>query len=297
MGIIFDIQRCSLQDGPGIRTTVFLKGCPLRCLWCHNPESWESKKQIMLAQSMCIQCRECALVCKNGCHEFSGEHGYNSGRCIQCGACVKVCGTGALKFVGDNKTAAEVMDVVLKDSRYYADDGGVTVSGGEPLLQSAFVCEIFCMAKENHIHTALETSGYGKREDILRIAEVCDLFLYDYKATGRKEHKRLTGVDNRIILENLYALWQAGSSVILRCPVVPGQNDNQEHFHEIAEIYKKYPNIQSIEILGYHDFAKSKNAGLGNISAQPYFEVPDSKLKDKWLSALTGEGVDKALVR
>ena len=208
--MIFDIERNSYVDGPGIRTTVFLKGCPLSCVWCHNPESQSFEKQIMFYKSKCIGCGKCREVCPN-----------NLKSCDFCGKCELYCPADARKICGKEYTIDEVLKEIVKDKPFYENSGGgVTLSGGEPLAQYDFSLELLKKAKENGIHTAIETCGYAEKSKILEIAKYVDLFLFDCKETNPELHKKYTGVDNKIILDNLKALSDAGSKIILRCPII-----------------------------------------------------------------------------
>ena len=251
--MIFDIERNSYVDGPGIRTTVFLKGCPLSCVWCHNPESQSFEKQIMFYKSKCIGCGKCREVCPN-----------NLKSCDFCGRCELYCPADARKICGKEYTTDEVLKEIVKDKPFYENSGGgVTLSGGEPLAQYDFSLELLKKAKENGIHTAIETCGYAEKSKILEIAKYVDLFLFDCKETDQELHKKYTGVDNKIILENLKALSDAGSKIILRCPIIPGFNDRAEHFKGISEIADKFSGIEHIEIEPFHPHGESKYSALG----------------------------------
>jgi pyruvate formate lyase activating enzyme len=264
MGNVFNIQRFSVDDGPGIRVTVFLKGCPLRCAWCHNPESHETHRSIFFDKDKCIACGYCASVCKKGAHKLTEKgHTYDIASCTRCGECAKGCFSGALDVCGKEMSAEEVITEVLKDKQFFASTGGVTLSGGEPLMQWRFSKEILKLAKENGVHTAVETCGYADREAIEAVAEYTDLFLYDIKLLDDDSHKKYTGVSNKKILENLDFLYERGANIVLRCPIIPGVNLNNEHFESLARLLLKYPKIQRLDLEPYHPLGIDKARRLG----------------------------------
>jgi glycyl-radical enzyme activating protein len=223
-GIVFDIQRAALHDGPGVRTVVFLKGCYLRCQWCHNPESWSLEPQTA-AQPDAL---------------------------------------GQYRTFGRTMSVDEVMQVVLRDRVYYeVSGGGITLSGGEPTLQFAFCKALLQAAREHNIHTCLDTSGHDRQEDFAELLPLVDLFLYDYKLTSSESHLRWTGAGNELILSNLEFLYRSGAAIILRCPILPGINDSQEHLDGIAALSRKYRRLRGVEILPYHDIGLYKFGLLG----------------------------------
>ena len=294
-GTVFDIQRCSMHDGPGIRTTVFLKGCPLSCLWCHNPESQKGKAQVALFKDKCALCACCEKLCENDAHKVETEHDYNRENCVVCGKCVDSCPTGALKVYGYEITSQEILEIVKKDEMYYKNSGGgVTVSGGEPFFQHKFLKELLTLFKSEGIHTCVETSGFVRGEILEDIAPLVDMFLYDYKATGESKHKELTGVSNSLIMSNLNTLYEMGKDIILRCPIIPGCNDSDEHFEKIAKMEKEMPNLCGIEILIYHNLGvnKAKAVGMDCLSQ----ENPDSKAKDKIRQRLKKCGCSEKII-
>ena len=272
--MIFDIERNSYVDGPGIRTTVFLKGCPLSCVWCHNPESQSFEKQIMFYKSKCIGCGKCREVCPN-----------NLKSCDFCGKCELYCPADARKICGKEYTIDEVLKEIVKDKPFYENSGGgVTLSGGEPLAQYDFSLKLLKKAKENGIHTAIETCGYAEKSKILEIAKYVDLFLFDCKETDPDLHKEYTGVDNKIILENLKALSDAGSKIILRCPIIPGFNDRAEHFKGISETAENFIGIEHIEIEPFHPLGESKYSALNREYAD--IQPPDAETVDNWIEQI-----------
>jgi len=263
-GKVFNIQRFSIHDGPGIRTNVFLKGCPLRCLWCHNPEGLSRESDIEFIPKKCIGCGRCG-VCPNDCHKFNdGLHYYDRSNCIKCGTCISHCVTEALQIAGKDYTVDEVMKEVESDAMFYEESGGgMTLSGGEPLFQSEFATELLRTAKERGIHTAIETCGFYS-EDVLRKAiPYIDIFLFDYKVTGRDAHKNATGVYPDIILRNLDIIDSEGKEIHLRCPIIPGVNDNDAHYKAIADLANRLKNVTRIDLEPYHELGSSKYHNIG----------------------------------
>lgn len=292
MGIVLQLQRCSVDDGPGIRTTVFLKGCPLRCLWCHNPESQCFQPQVMLSESGCLGCGRCVACCPQQCHSFddSPMHRIDRTRCTGCGICAQQCQGTALTMAGQEMSAAQVMETVMQDKDYYRESGGgMTLSGGEPLCQPHFSLELLMLAKKAGIHTAVETCGHLSEQVFRTVAPYTDLFLFDYKATGDDAHIRLTGVSNQLILHNLSLLQELGSAVILRCPIIPGLNDTPEHFAGIAGIAKRFPELLAVELLAYHRMGVAKAAKIGE--QQAAFTPPAAGEVEGWLRQLESLGV------
>lgn len=291
---ILDINRCSIYDGPGLRTSIFLKGCPLKCKWCHNPESQSFLPELRYMEAKCIDCRQCALACTQGVHQFISQEGklqhkVEHGQCIQCGACIKVCPTGALEQVGKAMTVEEVMKIVKEDLPFYKKSkGGVTLSGGEPLSHPDFVLEILEACGQAGIHRCVETSGFGKRENLERIVDQVDLFLLDYKITGEAAHLAYTGVSPKLIHENMNFLREKGKKVILRCPIIPGINDTEAHFDGIIQMGEHYTNIESIELLPYHKLGVSKALQVG--MGQETFREPTKEEKQKWLTYCQAKG-------
>lgn len=264
-GRIFDIQRFSIHDGPGIRTNVFLKGCPLRCKWCHNPEGLKTHPDLSYNAEKCIGCGACAAVCPHGCHTIDGQgHRFDRSRCVVCGKCCEVCYTDALERLGREATVQEVLDEVLKDRPFYeTSGGGMTLSGGEPLYQPRFAVALLAGAKEAGLHTCIETSGFCPEETLRSVMDDVDIFLFDIKETDPVRHEAFTGVSNKIILRNLHLLEEAGKSIVLRCPVIPGFNARDEHFRQVALLASSLRHVLRVELEPYHPLGISKSERLG----------------------------------
>ena len=264
-GFIFDIRRFSIHDGPGIRTTVFFKGCPLSCRWCHNPESQGEGRAVMFRETRCMGCGECLAACPEGAILWLEDMpATDLLRCEVCGGCVEICPTGARELVGRNWDVAEVMAALRRDTPFYDESGGgVTLSGGEPLHQPGFTKVLLQACKGEDIHTALDTCGYASWETLDEIRPYVDLFLYDIKIMDERLHTQYTGISNRLILENLIRLARLGHKIILRVPLIHGITDGEENITAIAELARSLPGIQRIDLLPYHDAARLKYHRLG----------------------------------
>ncbi|MFW6438320.1 MAG: glycyl-radical enzyme activating protein [Armatimonadota bacterium] len=262
---IADISRFSTHDGPGIRTTVFLKGCPLSCVWCHNPETISPTPEIGYVARKCIGCGECVRVCPQGAHRMeNGAHVFERARCVACGACAEVCLGDALTFYGREMTAAEVLTIVLEDRTFYEQSGGgLTLSGGEPLLQADFCAELLGMAKREGLHTAVDTCGAGPWEAFEQVLPLTDLFLYDLKQTDPALHRKYTGADNALILQNLRRLSEAGAAIEIRIPVIPGVNDDERFREEADALLSGLAGIRAVKRLPYNPYARSKHEAVG----------------------------------
>jgi len=291
-GLIVDINRFSLNDGPGIRTTLFLKGCPLRCRWCHNPESLEPKPQLSFNREKCRNCFKCVEACPSNAHKIIyNKHLIEFSNCELHNECVRVCPNEALSIKGEEKTVDEIMDIVLRDKDYYNNSGGgLTISGGEPMMQFEFTKQILKITKENSIHTCIETCGQSQTDKYLDILEYVDLFLYDFKETDPIKHKEYTGVTNRLILQNLSALYKAGANIILRCPLIPGINDSDEHLIGIVNIYKQFPALAGIEIMPYHNLGNDKAKNIGSEDKFIFLENTSDEKKSEWINKLNSFG-------
>ena len=266
-GLIFDIQRYSIHDGPGIRTVVFLKGCPLSCQWCCNPESQFPQPEIEFRETLCQHCGRCISACPQGAIDADpwspSSSKINRLLCDMCGQCVKKCPSDALNIIGEWFSVEEVLAEVLRDSSYYRrSGGGVTISGGEPLAQQDFTKELLKACCERNIHTAIETSGFADWFQFEEILPFTDLFLYDIKHMDNEIHIQQTGVPNIKILDNASSLSQAGASIILRVPLIPGNNLRESNLQAIGELARKL-NVLEVHLMPFHQLGKDKYIRLG----------------------------------
>ena len=274
--LVTNIQRFSLDDGDGIRTTIFFKGCHLGCPWCHNPECMNPQKELQFEEPCCTTCGECRSVCESGVFSLldGGLH-ISREKCRLCGNCVRVCRQEALKITGKEYTVEEILREVLKDRNFYKNSGGgVTLSGGEPLLQQEFVLRLLERLKDEGIHTAIDTSGCVSQENLRQIAGLADLFLLDIKAFSPELHKNLTGIDNSLVLESLDTLTRSGSRIYIRIPLVAGVNDAKGEIASIAGILAKNTRADLVELLAYHALGASKYASLGKVYQGNDFQPP-----------------------
>ncbi len=290
-GVIFNIQKFSINDGPGIRTTVFMKGCPLNCIWCHNPESKSIKTEIFYDAKKCAGCGLCTKSCPELCHAVEdGAHIYDRKACVACGKCASGCLNGALEVVGKRVDVQYVIGEVLKDKSFYENSGGgMTLSGGEPMAQFEFSYELLKAAKENGLHTCMETCGFAKKEDFKKISPLVDIFLFDYKETDSEKHKEFTGVANELILNNLKMLDGLGCKIILRCPIIPGLNDTKEHFDGIAAVAESLENIMEVNIEPYHPLGSGKSDMLGKEYALKDLSFPVDSTVEEWIKLISSK--------
>ena len=288
MGTIFNIQKFCINDGPGIRTTVFLKGCPLNCLWCHNPESKLTRQELYYDAAKCIGCGGCVAVCPNDCHSVGQlGHCFDRSACVVCGNCAERCPAGAMELTGREASVKEVLAEVEKDAVFYRNSGGgMTVSGGEPMLQFDFTLELLQEAKRRGFHTAMETCGYAPAEQYRAIAPYVNLFLFDYKLTDEALHRQYTGVSNEKILENLKMLDRLGAKSVLRCPIIPGINDTEEHFAGIAAMAERLENVQGVEVEPYHPLGAGKAALLGKEYGLEGLSFPENETVEDWIQRI-----------
>lgn len=282
-GKIFDIMRYAIHDGPGIRTTVFLKGCPLQCWWCHNPEGISSTNDLAYFNYKCIHCETCVNVCPVRAIRFETDKQIiNRAACTLCGVCAEACPTGALRIIGRETTVKELIKEIEKDVILYdSSGGGVTFSGGEPLFQPLFLKEALKECKNRKIHAALDTSGYASPKVFKSIAEHVDMFLYDLKVVDDVEHKKYTGVSNRLIIKNLKALMEKGrgKDVIIRFPIIPSINDTVENVKRLTALVQQLKGVKEIDLLPFHDVSE-KYMRIGRKYLMQVYNAPsEEKLK------------------
>ena len=265
-GHVFNIQRFSLHDGPGIRTTVFLMGCNLDCRWCHNPEGKRYEIRLQYDRKKCIGCGACVSACPVDVHSVTAQgHAVDFKKCTRCGACVEICPTGALSFSGKTYTPQELAKAVLRDRSFFKDIGGVTFSGGEPLLQADFLAETARLCREQGVPSvAVDTAGLLPRSAFEKVLPYVDHFLFDVKAASEEIHIAGTGVSNRSILENLCWLDQQGKNIYIRVPVIPGINDDPEEIRKIGDLVHGLTSVRELRLLPYHTFGREKYETLGD---------------------------------
>lgn len=260
--MIFNIQKCSIHDGDGLRTLVFFKGCPLRCLWCANPESQHYQKEILESPVRCVGCNVCRTVCPQGAIQEDGR--IDRTLCDNCFACIDVCYADSKKIAGTDYTVEALYQEIEKDKGFYTRyGGGVTFSGGEPLTHGSFLTQIAKRCKEGNLHVMVESCGYAKYEEFAPALPYIDAMFMDIKQIDAEKHKAMTGADNALILENIRRIAAFGIPITARTPVIPGYTDQLENIEGIARFIAEVPGIKAYELLAYHEFGKPKYQALG----------------------------------
>jgi pyruvate formate lyase activating enzyme len=292
-GIVFDIKKFSIHDGPGIRTTVFFKGCPLSCWWCHNPEGQSPAPELVLRESRCIRCGACLEVCAQSAISWDGDVVFTDReKCVLSGACVEACYAEAREIVGREMTVAQVMAEIERDVAFYDQSGGgVTFSGGEPLSQPGFLLALLRACNEKGIHTAMDTCGFATWETLDSIRKHVDLFLYDLKLMDEAKHREFTGASNELILRNLQRLSARGHNIFLRVPIIPGINDNAENIRQIGAFAAALPHLKRVDILPYHRAAAEKYHRLNKVYGLPETRPPSDERMAEITQILKGFGL------
>lgn len=293
-GTIFDIQRFSINDGPGVRTIVFIKGCPLSCKWCSNPESQLMNVEIMYNASNCINCGNCKDICPENAIDFKAEHKIDRDKCKKCGLCVEKCYYNALLKTGREVKVEELVEELKKDSiQFRRSGGGITISGGELLTQSDFVRELLKACKTKGWHTTIETTAFGKKELIEKILPFVDLVLLDIKHINKEIHKEHIGVDNYLILENAKYISENAQELIIRVPVIPNFNCDKESIKDIAEFVSKLNKVERVDLLPYHNLGESKYDNLGiNYEMDNKIESPKEELMEEFKKLVEGYNLE-----
>lgn len=289
---VTEIQRFCMHDGPGIRTTVFLKGCPLRCSWCHNPETQKISSELLFYKNRCILCGRCAVSCNSFARATGANREIDRQKCILCFACAENCPTGALAKCGEDITVDQILEIIQKDKAFYGENGGITVSGGEPFTQGEATIALLRKCKEMGLSTAVETCGYADTETLCKAVEFVDLFLWDIKDTDSKRHKQYTGVSNKKILENLSVINKTCAKIRLRCILVNGVNTHKTHYKELAVIAKKINNLEGLEFIPYHAYGGTKFVFLGFSDSGRTEWIPTEQQILEAKAILKSEGVN-----
>ncbi len=291
VGTVFNVMRFAVNDGPGIRTTVFLKGCPLRCSWCHNPESQKPAPEIMIAEEHCIRCGDCVRACRKGANRWANSRPErDAARCELCGDCCQVCPTEAKKLVGYRTTADELVKKIVRDRIIYEESGGgVTFSGGEPLMQSDFLCAMLTACNSEGIHTVVDTCGFAPEETFSRVSGLANRLLFDLKLVDEERHRQFTGQGNDLILANLRAAARSGRGLNVRVPIVPGVNDDAENIRRTIE-FLHATGIKEVDLLPYHETGVEKHRRLAS-SDPTRFAPPTSSRMQSLCEQFASAGV------
>jgi len=294
MGMVFNIQRCSVHDGPGIRTTVFFKGCPLSCSWCHNPEGIDEASVLMISADRCLTCGACSEACPvEGGGAVPAGQPWDRAACIRCGSCVEACPADARELAGREWSVDGLVDELERDKVFFeTSGGGVTFSGGEPLTQAGFLGNCLRECRRRGLHTTVDTCGLAPREILLEVAQHADLLLYDLKHMDSNRHKSETGAGNRLILDNLCALSGCDVEVWVRVPLIPGFNDDAENIEATGAFLEALPRRHRVFVLPYHGIATGKRSRLQETNVESGLRPPEVESLGAVAAALTNHNLD-----
>ncbi len=295
VAIITNVQRFSTEDGPGIRTTVFFKGCPLRCPWCHNPEGLSREPELAFSEVKCIGCNECVKVCKVGAPVPGGP---GCEKCEACFACAEACPSTAREVIGREYSVGKLFDEVKRDEVFYEKSGGgVTASGGEAMVYPGFLAELFRRLREAGINTALDTSAVVGGEALAEVLENTDLILLDLKIMDEERHKEVVGASLKRIIENIARIDSAGIPIVIRVPVVPGFSDDDDNMEKIAEFAKGLKNLESVELLSFHQLGEAKYRKLGKPYSLAGLKPPPKERMEALADILRRHGIEKVRIK
>jgi len=296
-GVIFDIKRYAIHDGPGIRTTVFMKGCPFSCVWCHNPESLAPQPQSLYTRQRCVSCGECVAACPEDAVTLTHSGPVtDSTRCKQCGICARACPSEARETAGRYECVEHLVEIIEKDVLFYDESGGgVTFSGGEPLMQAQFLLQLLVACGRRNIHRAVDTTGYADSDTILAVARHTELILFDLKLMDPQKHQKYTGVSNRKILDNLVNLARRNAEIIIRIPLIPGVNDDEHNIDQTGAFIESLNGVRRVDLLPYHDAARNKYQKLNNIGCPTNFQIPSAEQLQKTINRLESYGLQVRL--